>query len=162
MTPHGAKGCWCWCCWEPPGTLVEPRGSAFHQAMFYKGVKERSKQKVMKCQTCFLLNPSINSAEAGQAEGFIQHEITLSRANKPLCWLQPCIRALKPVRYVKCRCWMCWFPRDDKINRAVTSLLLFFPCCRNLISSPNQNICVGKKMATINLNLITGIFSLGN
>lgn len=56
---------------------------------------------------------------------------------------------------------MCWFPGENRINQAVASLLLFFPCCRSLISSSNQNIPVGKKMVTINLDLIMECFHWG-
>jgi len=77
--------------------------------MFYKWAKERSDQKLMKCPTCFLLKPSINSVEARQAERFIRHEITLSRASKPLGRLQPCVHAVKLARCMKHHCGMCWF-----------------------------------------------------
>lgn len=111
------------------------------QVIFYEGVKERSKHKVMKCQTPFLLNPSTNGAEARQAEGFIRHEMTLSRASEPLRCLQPCVCALKPARCMKHRCWLHWFPGDDKINRAVTSFL-FFPLLQDFNQQPKpKHLC---------------------
>lgn len=142
-------------CWKLPRQLAEPRTSDLHLVMFYKGAIGGQNRKLWNIKLVFWLSCGINStAEARWAEEFKQQW-------NP--WMAPALhRAIQPARYVKHRCWKCWFPWDQNTKPAAAPLLLLFPCCRGLISSPNRNSCVGKKMATINLNLIIGMFSLGN